>query len=168
MGRAAGKPVSLTELRTSMPSTKIFHPAAVAAAVAFWSWQAFWHFAFANQWLDLTHRQHADLIPTDPAFYIVSIVTAFAVAYGTALALDHDDGRTAMHGVQFGIFVGFLFVAGTALTQYLYEGRPLGLWLLNSASVIVGLSIAGAIVGGWKRRPKPSPAAAPPAPVAEA
>jgi hypothetical protein len=139
-----------------MQIRKIYHPAAVAAAIAFLVWQAIWYFSFAKQWLDLTHRQRADLIPSDPVFYIVSLLMAFAVSYGTALALSHDDERTLMHGVQFGIFVGFMFVASTKLTEYLYEGRPLGLWLLNSVNAIVGLIVVGAIVGGWKKRPKPA------------
>ncbi len=37
------------------------------------------------------------------------------------------------------------------LTAFVYEGRPLGLWVLNSSYEIVGLAIVGAIIGGWKK-----------------
>jgi hypothetical protein len=120
-----------------------------------------WFTVFGNQWLDLIHKTRAEMNPADPVPYIVSALMALALAYGTAIALSGDDDRTAMHGVQFGIFLGFLFIASTKLTEYLYEVRPLGLWALNSAYQILGLAIVGAIVGAWKKRAKP---AAPPKP----
>jgi hypothetical protein len=148
-----------------MPIDKINHLAAVTGAVAYYLFGWVWYTVFFNQWLDLTHRTRADLNTSDPVPYIVSGLMAFVLSYGAAIALSHDDERTAMHGVQFGVFIGFVFLASTRLTESLAEGRPLALWVIDSAYTIVGLAIVGAIIGGWKKRVKPVvAAAAPPAP----
>jgi len=130
-----------------MPVTKVYHPAAVAAALAYWLWGAAWFAVFGKQWHDLTQRGDA---PQTPLSYVVSVLMAFVLSYGTALALSDDDDRTALGGVQFGIFIGFLFLASTNLTAVLFEGRPPALWVLDSGYEIVGLVIVGAIIGGWK------------------
>jgi hypothetical protein len=132
--------------------TRIHHPAAIVAAIVYWLWGALWYWVFGNQWLALNHMTAADRNPSSPAPYIVSILMAFVLAYGTAIALGHDEERTSLQGIQFGVFVGFLFLASTMLTAYVYEGRPIGLWVLNSAYEIVGLALIGAIIGGWKKR----------------
>jgi hypothetical protein len=132
--------------------TKIYHPAAIVAAIVFWLWGALWYTVFGSQWQALTRLTAADRNPSAPGPYIVSILMALVLAYGTAIALGHDDERTPMHGIQFGVFIGFMFLASTMLTAYVFEGRPLGLWVLNGSYEVVGLAIVGAIIGGWKRR----------------
>jgi hypothetical protein len=44
------------------------------------------------------------------------------------------------------------FVAANLALNYGFESRPLTLWLINGVYAIVGLALAGAIIGGWKRR----------------
>jgi len=132
----------------SMPM-KIFHPAAIVGAIVYWLWGALWYTIFGSQWLSLTNAARN---PTAPAPYVVSILMALVMSYGTAIALGHDDDRTALNGVQFGVFIGFMFLASTMLTAYVYEGRPLQLWVINGAYEIIGFAIVGAIIGGWKRK----------------
>ena len=117
----------------------------------YWLWGAVWYWVFGSQWLALNRLTAADRNPSAPAPYVVSMLMALVLAYGTAMALGHDEDRTALHGIQFGVFIGFLFLASTMLTAYVFEGRPLGLWVLNSSYEIVGLAIVGAIIGAWKQ-----------------
>jgi hypothetical protein len=142
--------------RPDMPTDRINHPAAILAAIAYWLWGWLWFFAFGNQWLKLLQKSRADVLATGPVPDIISFLMALVLAYGTAIALSHDDERTPMQGVQFGIFVGFAFIASTKLTEYVWEFRPLGLWVLNSAYQILGLIIVGTIICAWKKRDKPS------------
>ena len=137
--------------RTARAMPKVYHPAAIVAGVVYWLWGAVWYTVFGNQWLALTHLTAADRNPSAPGPYVTSVLMAFVLSYGTAIALGYDERRTSMHGIQFGVFVGFLFLASTMLTAFVYEGRPLGLWVLNSSYEIVGLAIVGAIIGGWKK-----------------
>ena len=47
---------------------------------------------------------------------------------------------------------GIGIFATILLTEYVFEQRPLGLWLMNAAIPITGFAIVGAIVGGWRSR----------------
>lgn len=144
-----------------MPTDRINHRAAILAAVAYWLWGWLWFFAFGNQWLNLLQKSRADVLSQGPAPDIISFLMALVLAYGAAIALRYDDERTAMQGVQFGIFFGFAFIASTKLTEYVWEGRPLGLWVLDSAYQILGLIIVGTIVCARKKPVKPSAEKAP-------
>jgi hypothetical protein len=44
------------------------------------------------------------------------------------------------------------FIAANLALNYGFEWRSVTLWLINGAYAVVGLAIAGAIIGGWKRR----------------
>ena len=44
------------------------------------------------------------------------------------------------------------FVAANLALNYGFERRSVALWLINAVYAVVGLGIAGAIIGGWKRR----------------
>jgi hypothetical protein len=101
----------------------------------------------------------ANLNPKDPIPYIVSFVMAMLLSFGVAVALSHDDNRTAKHGIEFGVFFGLLFFATTTLTATLYEGHPISLWLINAGYLVIGLVILGALHGAWKKAPMAATAA---------
>jgi Protein of unknown function (DUF1761) len=134
-----------------MPINKIYHPAAVVSALVYYVWGWLWYTIFGSQWLDLINKTRADLNPSDPRPYIVSFAMAFVLAYATAIALSHDDDRTVQHGIQFGVFMGVALIASTMLTNTLFEGRSVTLWLINAGYPVTGLMIVGAIIGGWKK-----------------
>lgn len=134
-----------------MPINKIYHPAALAAGIAFFLWGWLWYTIFGPQWLILIHKTSIDVNTANPVPYIVSFAMALCVAYATAIALSHDDNRTALHGIQFGAFMGISLIATTMLVNTLFEGRPAALWLINAGYPVTGLMIVGAIIGGWKK-----------------
>ena len=134
-----------------MPLAKINHPAAIVGAVAYFIWGGIWFTVFSSQWVALIGKSSA---PTQgPLPYIIAAVMALVLSYATAIALSHDDNRTAAHGARFGAFMGVAFVASTMLTGNTFEGRPLGLWLLDAAYAVLGMVIVGAIIGAWKKKP---------------
>ena len=129
----------------------INHLAVIVAAIAYFVWQGIWYTVFGNQWLALvgwTSRQmHPSATP-----YIVGFIMALILAYVTAIALADSSQPTAAHGVQFALFMGIGIFATILLTEYVFEQRPLGLWLMNAAIPVTGFAIVGAIVGGWRSR----------------
>lgn len=135
-----------------MPLNRINHAAAFVAAIVFYLWGWLWYTIFGNQWLALIGKTRETLNPTGPVPYVIGFLMALLLAYGASIALSHDDERTVAHGAQFGLFMGLVFFASTLLTEYLFEGRPLGLWLLNAAYPLIGFMLVGAIIGGWKKR----------------
>ncbi len=46
----------------------------------------------------------------------------------------------------------FGIVVTTWATEYIFEVRPLGLWMVNLGFWLVGMVIMGAIVGAWKKK----------------
>jgi hypothetical protein len=84
--------------------------------------------------------------------FIIGFLMALVLAYGTAVALADSEQHTAAHGISFGIFMGVVFWLATLLTEYLFEGRPLGLWLINGFYPLIGFAIVGAIIRGWPKR----------------
>jgi hypothetical protein len=144
-----GKAERLEEVR--MPINRINWLAVVAGGIIYFVWGWLWYgVLFQKQWSAL----HPGLPTTSSATpFIVSIVMAFVLSFGVAVALSHDDNRTVRHGIEFGVFFGLLFLASTMLTGYMFANLPLALWAIDAGYVVLGLMILGALHGGWKRAP---------------
>ena len=132
----------------------INHLAVIVAAIAYFVWQGIWYTVLGNQWLALVGRTTAGGgAPAATATpYIVGFIMALILAYVAAIALADSSQPTAAHGVQFALFMGIGIFATILLTEYVFEQRPLGLWLMNAAIPVTGFAIVGAIVGGWRSR----------------
>jgi hypothetical protein len=128
------------------------HLAIIVAAIAYFIWQGIWYSVLGNQWLALVGKSRADMNPAGPIPYIVGFIMALILAYVAGIALQDSAQPSARHGVEFALFMGIGIFATILLTQYVFEGRPLGLWLMNAAVPITGFAIVGAIVGGWRSR----------------
>ena len=138
-----------------MPINRINWLAVIAGGVIYWLWGWLWYgVLFKNQWTAL----HPGMPMSSSATpFIVSIVMAFVLSFGVAVALSHDDERTVRHGIEFGVFFGLLFIASTMLTGYMFASLPLALWGIDAAYVVLGLMLLGALHGGWKRTPAGRP-----------
>ena len=127
--------------------------AVIVGAVIFYFWGGLWYgLLFSHQWstfVGVPPNQSMQSVPM-----IVAVIVALVLSFGVAVALSHDDDRTVAHGVQFGIFFGVVFFASIMLEQIMFEGRPLGLWLINAGYVLIGLVILGALHGAWKKAPR--------------
>jgi hypothetical protein len=51
-----------------------------------------------------------------------------------------------------GAIVAVGLIGATLALNYGFESRGVSLWLINAAYVLIGLGIAGAIIGGWKKK----------------
>ena len=78
--------------------------------------------------------------------FVMMFVQCLAIAI-IASRLDVIGGW--MSGVKIGAFVGCCFCATTIGINYLYEKKPLGLFLINAGYAIVGNIIAGVIICYW-------------------
>jgi hypothetical protein len=129
-------------------TARINHVAVIVAAIAFYAWSAVWFIALSGPWMAYTGIKS----PAAPSTYIESFVLT-VLAYVVAIALgDSDKPNMMRHGIEFGIFMGVGIWALNLLVITLFEGRPLGLWLIDSVHVIVGLAIVGAIIGAMRKR----------------
>lgn len=77
--------------------------------------------------------------------YVLNLVGA------TGLGLILVDSSGWASGVHVGAFVGLFFVATALGVIYLFEQRPIGLWLVNAGYQIVNFAAMGAVLGAWPR-----------------
>jgi hypothetical protein len=132
-----------------MPIDRINWLAVIVGAILYFLFGWLWYgLLFAKQWTALEGNISMAQSSTP---YIVSIVVALILSFGVAVALSHDDNRTAAHGAQFGVFFGLFFLASTMLQGTMFEGRPLALWAINAGFEVVGLVILGLLHGAWKK-----------------
>jgi hypothetical protein len=133
--------------------SRINHAAVFVSAVAFfvlgWVW---YDLLFGRAWMALTgHAQMAASQMTLPLAGGFLLCWFLAYIIGVALA-DTSNPNPGRHGAEFGIFMG-LGVWGSMLAMnYLYEGRGLELWLINTGYVVAGMAMMGAIIGAWRNK----------------
>ena len=75
--------------------------------------------------------------------YVVNVI----VAFGLAFLLGHD--RSWQGGAHTGLFVSVMFMATAIGMTYLFERRPLKLFLINAGYQLVNCVVMGAILGAW-------------------
>ncbi|MBL7702094.1 MAG: DUF1761 domain-containing protein [Ferruginibacter sp.] len=77
-----------------------------------------------------------------------SLVLMFVQCLALAILAGRIDGISAtwMSGAKLGALVGCCFCAATIGVNYLYEKKPLSLFLINAGYAIVGNIIAGIII----------------------
>ena len=135
-----------------MPIDRINWPAVIVGAVIFYFFGFLWFgLLFGKQWAAL--EGNIQMAGGGVAPIAISAVVALIVSFGVAVALSHDDNRTAAHGAQFGIFFGVFFLSSLMLQGNFYEGKSWMLWLINAGYAVVGLVILGLLHGAWKKAP---------------
>jgi hypothetical protein len=130
------------------------HLAVWIAAIVFFVLGAIWYSVMAAPWvaaigktMDELSREHAG----SPLPYVVGFVAILVMCYTLAWLMQRLQMATLVAGLRLGATVAIGFIAATLALNYGFEARSPMLWLINSVYVVVGLALAGAIIGGWKR-----------------
>jgi len=132
---------------------RINHLAVLAAAIVFFLLGALWYTVlFGRLWTTLESKAPTPVSSMTTTF-IITFILGWVLAYVIAIALaDTNHPNPPRHGVEFGVFMG-LGIFGTMLgLEYVNEGRPFLLWLINAGYIVVGMAVMGAIVGAWRPR----------------
>lgn len=130
------------------------HVAVWIASIVFFVLGAIWYSVMAAPWMaaigktmdELTREQGASPLP-----YIVGFAAILVMCYTLAWLMHRLQTATLAAGLRLGAIIAIGFIAATLALNYGFEARSVTLWLINSVYVIVGLALAGAIIGGWKR-----------------
>jgi len=130
------------------------HVAVWIASIVFFVLGAIWYSVMAAPWMaaigktmdELTREQGASPLP-----YIVGFAAILVMCYTLAWLMHRLQAATLAAGLRLGAIIAIGFIAATLALNYGFEARSLTLWLINSVYLIVGLALAGAIIGGWKR-----------------
>ena len=118
----------------------------LAALSAFLLGGLWYSVLFGKQWMALTGQSEEKLKSGNPAMVFGG---AFVLNLLAALVLAMFIGRGA--DLQFataaGLAVGLCWVTASLGVNYLFERRPLGLWLINGSYFTLQFTAMGAILG---------------------
>ena len=131
--------------------------AILVAAIAYFCAGAIWYspVLFSKTWMAETK-----IVPDKSKSFAGLMITTFLITVFEVIVLsliigysncsDLCGGSSLLSGLSMGVLVGLGFVATTLGVTFLYEGRSLKLFLIDAGYHIIGLAIAGAILGVWK------------------
>lgn len=124
--------------------------AVLLGGLAYFILGAIWYskILFAKKWLDYT-----GININDPnakkgmaGLFIGSFVMMFLATLGIAILAYKMQTTGWMNGAKLGLLTGFFFGTTALSISYLYEKKPLGLYLINGGYTIVGSLLAGIII----------------------
>lgn len=128
--------------------------AVIVAAVAYFALGALWYskILFATKWI-----AYLKLDVNDPnakkgmglmfgGSLVLMFIQSLAIAV-LAQRLEVEGGW--MSGIKLGALTGSCFCAAAIGVNYLYEKKPLGLFLINAGYAIFGNIIAAVIICSW-------------------
>ncbi len=131
------------------------HFAVVVAAIVFFMLGAGWYTVLARPWaagIGKTMEQ----IERDSGGSMMPMVMGFlailVMCYTLNSLLNRLGDTTAGSGAKVGAFIALGFVAANIALNYAFELRGVTLWTINTGYVLVGLTVAGAIIGGWRKK----------------
>jgi len=131
------------------------HLAVWIAAIVFFVLGAIWYSVLSAQWLAAIGKpmdQMAREQGGSPLPYVVGFVAILVMCYTLAWLIERLAQTTFAGGMALGATLGFGLIAANLALNYGFESRGTMLWIINTVYAVVGLAVAGAIIGGWKRR----------------
>ena len=128
--------------------------AVLVSAIAYWLLGAVWFgVLFTKPWMGLEGITEAQARSANPVLpYVVSFALNLLIAFVLAQLCAWRSATTAARGASLGVFVWIGLIGPTVYTTYMYEMRPLNLFLINEGYVLVGLCLMGAILGAWTKK----------------
>jgi hypothetical protein len=127
----------------------------IAAAIACFLFEAVWYTVFMKTWLNGIGRtmQWLESSGMNPAIqYGTALVMALVMATAISCVTQLTGKQTALRGIKVAALLWTGFVLTTWSTEYIFEVRPIGLYLVNAGYWLLGMTLMGAIVGGWKKK----------------
>jgi Protein of unknown function (DUF1761) len=133
---------------------KLNYPAILVAGIVYWCIQACWYTLLGQQWLAAIGKSMADMQQggNSPVPYIGSLICDIVIAWALAWVLTRTGRTTALAGAVTGAALSIGFIATTLMTEYLFEQRPRALFYINAGCALIGMAVAGAIVGAWQKK----------------
>jgi hypothetical protein len=100
---------------------------------------------FGNAWMRLANVSPAAAQETKKRMLITFFAYA-AVATTLFTILVWAEAKTALQGVMLGLWLGFGLTGMSLLIPYLWEGRPVKLFLITAGNAVCSLTIMCAVM----------------------
>ncbi|MEN0062222.1 MAG: DUF1761 domain-containing protein [Myxococcota bacterium] len=123
--------------------------AALVAALATFAVGGLWYspLLFGGRWMTYLDLSEAELGQNPGRVFGGAFVLQLVMALNLAAFLGPKPSLAFATGASFA--AGFGWVALGMGVTYLFERRPLGLWLINGGYHMVSFVVMGLILGGW-------------------
>ena len=131
--------------------------AILVAAIAYYVIEAVWFKVLGDAWLTALGTNLSEMLakisdrPTWP-LYVGAFICNLIIALVMAWVFSQARVRTAIAGIQWGVMLWLGFVATVVFTNYSFELRHPRLMLIDAGYPLLGLIVAGAIIGGWQKK----------------
>jgi len=129
--------------------------AVLVSTVAFWALGALWYspVLFSKRWQKEVGFKEEDISKTNMVkVFGLSFLLMLLMVWALNFVINSHNAAdvTMLTGLHYGVFTGFFFSMLTMGINYLYQRRSLVLWLIDGFYIILGLGIAGMILGAWR------------------
>lgn len=129
--------------------------AVLVSTLAFWVLGALWYspLLFSKRWQKEVGFNEEDISKSNmfKVFGLSFLLMLFMVwALNFVINSHKAEDVSLMTGLHYGVFTGFFFGMLAIGINYLYQRRSLALWLIDGFYMIIGLGIAGMILGAWR------------------
>jgi Protein of unknown function (DUF1761) len=145
---------------------KINYPAVLVAAVLHFILGGVWYgLLFGNKFIQLIGWTDAQVkqiqSQSNGKEYLIAFISSLILVYVLAHFVQYTKARTAVGGIQTAFWLWLGFVTTTQIATVIFEGRNIGLYLLNIGYQFVGCALAGIILAIWRPREVSDSAAQP-------
>jgi Protein of unknown function (DUF1761) len=122
--------------------------AVIAAAFAGFVTGGLWYGPlFGNAWMAAAGMTAEKMRARSPArVYGLTLLLNLVAAASLAMFIGGGD---LTFGLFAGLMTGATFVSTALAVTYLFEDRPLRLWLINAGYQTLNFTVMGLILGGW-------------------
>jgi len=131
------------------------HAAVIVAAVVFFAIGAGWYTMLADPWMAGIGKSMEQLAKDgagSPVPMVIGFVAILVMCYTLNSLLNKLGETTAGGGAMTAALLALGLVGANIALNYGFEMRGIVLWLINSGYALVGLVVAGAIIGGWHKK----------------
>ena len=138
-----------------VPMASTNHVAVVVAAIAFVVLGAAWYTVLAVRWAAGIGKTMEQLrMESGGSFMpmVIGFIAILVMCYTLSSLLNGPGDTTTASGAKVGAFVALGFVAASTALHYGFEMRGVSLWTIDSGYVLVRLTVAGAIIGGCRKK----------------
>ena len=125
--------------------------AVIVATVTAFILGAIWYSRalFGKTWMEdvgLTEEavNSANMAKTMGGAFVLQILAA------TAMSAMLGESSNWLEGLHTGLWIGLFWVATAYGVTYLFEQRPMRLWLINAGYYVVWYALIGTIIGAWQ------------------
>ncbi|MEX2657084.1 MAG: DUF1761 domain-containing protein [Balneolales bacterium] len=124
--------------------------AVLVAAVLYFLLGALWYsLLFANVWMKLRGLNKEDMEEPDKLIFLWSFLLQLVATCVLALFLQAMEVGSASHGAVAGFGAGAGLVFTLAGSTGLFSNVKIGLHFIDNGYHVVGLTLAGVVLGAW-------------------